>query len=151
MNERVYILRPGDALEKLSAIYKIPVCMIARANGLKAAPVLKPGRKLIIPARCYCDSKKELRVHKVRPGDTIYSISKRYSTVMHEILKCNDLRGPNEIEEGMELIIPPRIYTVSATDSLRDIERRTGVSAEAICRINGIKSVYSGMQLMLPY
>ena len=44
-----------DSLEKLSAMYRVPVCMIMRANGLDGACQLTECRELRIPRKCFCN------------------------------------------------------------------------------------------------
>lgn len=51
---RVHRLKRTDTLEALSAHYRVPVCMILRANGLTGAKDFGRCRVLIIPHADYC-------------------------------------------------------------------------------------------------
>mgnify|MGYP001279758513 CR=1 FL=1 len=51
----VHRLRRTDTLELLSAMYRVPVCMLMRANALDAGCRLSELRELKIPRRCYCN------------------------------------------------------------------------------------------------
>ena len=43
--------------------------------------------------------------HVVKPGDTLYSLSRKYGTTVSKIQKANGLRGTN-IRDGSTLVIP---------------------------------------------
>jgi LysM repeat protein len=55
----IHRLRRTDTLEHLSAMYGVPVCMILRANALKAGCRLPELREIRIPARCHCNRRAE--------------------------------------------------------------------------------------------
>lgn len=44
--------------------------------------------------------------HKVRPGETIYSLARQYNVSPGEIIKANGINNPNLIEVGQTLLIP---------------------------------------------
>lgn len=138
-------------MELLSARYGVPVCMIMRANRKTFLNGIRSGLSVRIPPPDYCAP--NMKRHVVMRGDTVYSLSKKYGVTMQAILRGNGMIHPSEAREGMSILIPPpaRIYTVGATDTLRDAAEKNGVSAEALMNANGgIKSVYRGMQLVIP-
>ncbi len=138
-------------MELLSARYGIPVCMIVRANRKAFLSGIRSGLAVKIPPRDYCSAR--LRSHVVASGETVFSISQKYGVTMQAILKSNGIGHPSALREGISLSIPPcsRIYTVGATDTLNDVARKTGVPAGELSKANGdIKSVYRGMQLIIP-
>lgn len=44
--------------------------------------------------------------HRVRPGETLYRISKAYGVPVSELVAANDIDDPSRIEVGQELRIP---------------------------------------------
>jgi hypothetical protein len=48
-------IRKHDRFEFLSAYYRVPVCMIMRANSLNDAEGFNGLKELKIPKRCYCN------------------------------------------------------------------------------------------------
>tara|TARA_B110000263_G_C15259905_1_gene488340 strand:- start:221 stop:796 length:576 start_codon:yes stop_codon:yes gene_type:complete len=48
---------------------------------------------------------KNFKIHNVKTGDTLYSISKKYQITLEELISENDLND-NNIFVGQELIIP---------------------------------------------
>ena len=100
--------------------------------------------------------------HKVRRGESLWEISRRYGTSIKPILYLNNLRSARFIREGSTLVIPIRsnkkrsaaavkvasmpssgTYTVRSGDTLWDISRRFGVNIKEIIRLN--KLPRSGM------
>lgn len=51
----------------------------------------------------------------VSPGDTLYDLGKRYSISPDLIAKANDLKNPDRLSEGQELLIPLSPDDVEAT------------------------------------
>jgi lipoprotein NlpD len=49
--------------------------------------------------------------HVVRPGETLFSIGRRYGVSPWAIASANNLRNPNRIYAGQCLYIPPRCTT----------------------------------------
>ncbi|WP_231364099.1 type-F conjugative transfer system secretin TraK [Thioalkalivibrio sp. ALMg11] len=47
--------------------------------------------------------------HTVEPGQNLHLIAMSYGISWAELAELNDLQNPNEIEEGMELVLPERL------------------------------------------
>ena len=96
--------------------------------------------------------------HRVRYGETLYSIGRRYGVNAYAIARANHLPNPNCIYAGQVLRIPTchpcrRIHIVVCGETLLRIARRYGVSAWAIARANGIWNlnyIYAGQRLVIP-
>jgi len=101
-------------------------------------------------------------VHVVQPGDTLYSLARRYGTTVEAIRAANGLTG-DAISVGQRLIIPGgssptpegdqyTIYVVRAGDTLYSISRRYDVTVQAIMAANGLTSTHIrvGQQLRIP-
>lgn len=48
----------------------------------------------------------EIRVHTVRPGDTLWSLARRYGVGIDEFVAANDLADPDDLSVGQRLVIP---------------------------------------------
>lgn len=156
----VHNLRRTDRLEMLSAQYRVPVCMIMRANGIKTVKDFERCKRINIPRQCYCnrcedEEKTGLKVYMVAPGDTLFSIAKRHGLTMNILKKANNLSDPESIREGDKLSIPilsGEIYSVREGETIEDIARRRGMLVRRIREKNGLgphQPVYPGMQLLL--
>ena len=47
-----------------------------------------------------------VRMHTVEPGDTLWSLSRRYRVSVDDFVRANDLANPNRLSVGDTLIIP---------------------------------------------
>ncbi|UCH11065.1 MAG: LysM peptidoglycan-binding domain-containing protein [Fidelibacterota bacterium] len=101
----------------------------------------------------------QIRRHRVRRGESLYSISKRYSVPMGAIARANRLRNWHSLRIGQRLEIPvptssvaarqletpstpgmKRIYyTVRPMDTLSEIAESHGVGLSKLRRWNGLR------------
>ena len=96
--------------------------------------------------------------YRMRKGDTVYSLAKRYSTTQSNILAVNpnidDVRNI-PIGEVVTIPLPPQnagIYSVRPGDTLFSIANAQGTTVEKIMDYNFIPSdyiVYPGQQLII--
>ncbi|MCC6435408.1 MAG: LysM peptidoglycan-binding domain-containing protein [Acidimicrobiales bacterium] len=109
-------------------------------------------------------------LYTVRPGDTLYSIAKRFGTTAAELTTRNALVNAGQIRAGSILIVPavpdggaPRFdtqagtvainYTVVSGDTLNSIARRFGTSAATLASSNGISNpntIFVGQVISIP-
>ncbi|MDX1382977.1 MAG: LysM peptidoglycan-binding domain-containing protein [Thermoanaerobaculia bacterium] len=99
-------------------------------------------------------------VHRVRPGETLSQIAAAYRTSVREIVAANNLRSPDRIRPGQELLVPgagpptsrsvarapeadgpPRRieYTVGRGDTLWRLAQRYGTTVGRIQTDNGLR------------
>ena len=101
--------------------------------------------------------------HKVKYGETLYSIGRYYGVNPHYIAKANDLYNPDYIYAGQVLYIPSYGYdndhnnrnyhTVRYGETLSSIGYHYGVSPYAIAKANHIYNldyIYAGQKLYIP-
>lgn len=105
--------------------------------------------------------------YTVQPGDTLYSIARRFGVSIWQLATTNNIANLNLIYVGQVLIIPaggvqpgpgpqpptPTRYTVQPGDTLYSIARRFGVSVWRLASYNGIVNpnyIYVGQVLIIP-
>ncbi len=111
-----YRVRPDDSLWKIARKFGTSVEKLKYANNLSSS-IIRPGQRLKIPARGNVIYVK----HRIRPGENIYVLAKRYGTSIDEIKRANNLKG-SLIIAGKTLSIPQRLsYTY---DVPRDVPRK---------------------------
>ena len=110
IGDQSYILHEVDPKETLFGIsrrYKSPVSDIVNAN-----PVLKEGLKIgqtiKVPFISIAEVPAGSVVHNVVPGETLFSISKKYGVSVESVMKENGLKG-NDLSVGQSLIIEPAV------------------------------------------
>lgn len=82
--------------------------------------------------------------HKVRPKDTLIAIAAQHGITTEALLAANDIRDPNNLELGAQLLIPPREgfrvpvvpHTVIDGDTLLSIAAKYGSSVRKIMAAN---------------
>ena len=77
-------------------------------------------------------------IHTVKPGETLYQISKIYGVSPAKIIENNGIKNPDRISVGKKLLIltPTKSYTVRGGDTLEKISHRFGVSSRELKRRN---------------
>ena len=110
--------------------------------------------------------------HRVRTGQTLSTIARRYRTSVRAIMRANNMRRSNFIRAGKRLKIPQRGYTIAKNsapakraavpstgkhyvrkgDSLWIIAKRYGTTVKKIKKINALSSnhLYIGQRLKIP-
>lgn len=92
---------------------------------------------------------KNLIIYTVTPGDSVYSIARKYGVSPSEITQANRLENPDALVVGQTLVIPGNFtaHTVSAGESMFSIARDYGVSLSALLRANPGITNYERLQI----
>ena len=81
---------------------------------------------------------------RVRKGDTLYSLSKKYDVPMRAIIEENDLKPPYTLSIGQYLVFPrEKKYRVRSGDTLYSIATRHGMTVSSLAKINNISAPYT--------
>lgn len=100
-NSTTYTVKSGDTLYGLANKYNTSVDAIATLNNLSSNN-LSIGQTLKIPISTQNQNEPP---YIVKPGDTLYSIARKYNTTVSELISRNNLKTSN-LKIGQELIIP---------------------------------------------
>lgn len=76
--------------------------------------------------------------YRVQKGETLYSLSSRFSVSVFEIIKENRLKA--DVEEGDILVISlssSRVYEVLPHEDIFVISKKLGVDEERLLSLNG--------------
>ncbi len=160
-----YRVKKGDSLWKIADRYNLYIRDILRANPkLKGKKYLRVGERICIPYKR--KKAKGYIIYRVRPGDTLEKIGKKFGVSWREIKRINGLKSTT-IRVGQKLKIPKRAkvrrvkrrrdviyitYRVRRGDTLEKIGKRFGVSWREIKRVNGLRShiIRVGQKLKIP-
>lgn len=97
-----YIVKPGDTLRGIGEATGAGSDAIARANGLVAPFIVKPGQPLAIPGGRY---------HRIREGETGIAVGRAYGVPWTTIVEANGLSEPFVLRVGQRLVLPGSVVT----------------------------------------
>lgn len=125
-NECTYTVRSGDNLFRIATNHNVSLAELRQANPELSGDLLQPGQILKIPG-CTPGGTTDSNVtapdssasvpppdaapaggttYTVQPGDTLYTIARRFDTTIAAIVQANNLANPNSLSVGQQLIIP---------------------------------------------
>jgi murein DD-endopeptidase MepM/ murein hydrolase activator NlpD len=131
------IVAQGETLESISRRHGVPSGAIMQANNMGPASQVRPGQRLVIPrvqhqmgqAPAVSPPKTRVagplpsgggNVHVTQPGETIYSLARRYQLTPMAIAKANNVGLGYQLKVGERITIPggsgsaPRIAAAPA-------------------------------------
>ena len=164
-----HTVAPGENLYRIGLKYGMSWVTLAAYNNLPNPNYIRVGQVLYIPgggepvptpppappdAPAYVD-------YVVQPGDTLYSIGRKFGVSWVEIAEANGIVNPNLIYAGQVLKIPtsqpetpPAVtHTVKPGETLYRISLQYGVHWLAIAQANHIVPpyvIYPGQVLVIP-
>lgn len=165
-----HTIQQGETLSGIARKYRVSVSTLMRVNGLSGS-LIRAGQNLLVPhasanndpeliaqARKLSELQAALgvsapRQYRVRPGDTLWAISRRYDVTVSQLARANGIRAGDILSIGQRLAIPgtgpsvlasnasptrPAEYTVRRGDSLWEIANRFRVDLGDLMRWNGL-------------
>jgi membrane-bound lytic murein transglycosylase D len=167
-----YILhrvRRGETLSGIASRYHTHVRWIKLANGFRGNRIIA-GKKLKIPQRGAPIAPPRLasarvrsappprRTHRVKRGDSLWNIARRYGTTTERIRSLNHLHTTRlQIGQVLKIRETPKTtslsgktYTVRKGDSPYEIAQKNNISLAKLLQINGLtvqSMIYPGQQL----
>jgi LysM repeat protein len=105
----IHTVRRGDTLSSISERYRIKMSDLMAWNDVRSSDLIHPGQKLIV-ASSEAPTDKVI-VHKVRKGDTVMTIAKKYGASTNTVLKTNGLKARDKIYPGQKIKVPVRANT----------------------------------------
>ncbi|MCW8925107.1 MAG: LysM peptidoglycan-binding domain-containing protein, partial [Xanthomonadales bacterium] len=163
------IVEGGDTLSGLAARHHVPVSVLRTSNNLNS-DLIRVGQKLRLPRDeqllvdpLYVAAANELRqlqsgllaservTHKVRPGESLSVIARRYRVSVRDLQNWNGISNPRKLRAGTTLTVfhspaPSSAraaggtirHTVRSGDSLWSISRRYKVKINDLMRWNDL-------------
>jgi membrane-bound lytic murein transglycosylase D len=101
-----YRIKPGDTLSEIAKTYATSVQELRRQNNL-ANNLIRAGDIIDVRTMARASGKADLRKmsYKVRQGDSLYLIAKRFSLSVADITKWNSLNPKRYLQPGQLLTL----------------------------------------------
>ena len=139
-NSITYIVQKGDTLYSISKRFNISVNDLINTNNLTSTN-LSINQELIIPN----NNNTNDTTYIVQKGDTLYSISKRFSVSVNDLINTNNLTSTT-LSINQELIIPNNnntndtTYTVQKGDTLYSISKKFNTTIDNLSNKNNLST-----------
>ncbi len=184
---RYYTVRSGDNLSRIAANNGTTVATLCRLNGISSKSILRIGQRLIVrdgikPTTTTTTAATSTTTtttttksttsspatpgateqYKVKSGDNLTHIAKRYNTTVTELCALNNISSRSTLRVGQILLVPstggsagsstsspataassstaPQYHIVKSGDTLSHIAQRYGTTVSKICKLNNISS-----------
>jgi len=174
-------VKRGETVYSIARKYGVSVACVRSYNRLGSKKKLVQGRRLTIPVaggEKYADGKSGRQYdraqltssgrYKVKKGDTLSMVSRRFNVPINQLKEMNDLRG-GEIYAGQSLIVKKQKvkkskiskkvlsskdidklgadkYIVTKNDSLHAIAKKNNTNVTTLMKLNNI----SGNEKLIP-
>ncbi len=104
-----YVVQPGDTLWSIATRFGTSVDVLTARNGLADPDRLVVGQVLLVPGPstvAVAAAQAGGLTYAVQPGDTVWSIGRRFGVSPSAIIAANGLANPNLLAVGQLLRIP---------------------------------------------
>ena len=158
-NKNTYTVKEGDTIYSIARANGVSPKALMAANDIKDGDILSIGRLLTIPSsdktsdndikmmpdipkvqleRLEYLNIKENGNYKVKPGDNIYAIAKKYKVEPVVIMNLNSLDENSVLNVGRVLKIPPT-RTPKNINNLKSVSAAMGVSYDFILKMKRLE------------
>jgi murein DD-endopeptidase MepM/ murein hydrolase activator NlpD len=113
----------GETVDSIARRHGVPASAILQTNGIRDASQIRPGQRLVIPRHVTSGTQTASRfsspaaggkVHIVRSGETLMSISRRTGVSVTALARANRLHTTSRLSVGDRLTIPSGGYAVAS-------------------------------------
>lgn len=102
----VHTVRRGESLGRIAGRYKTTVAALTRLNNIRKPSLIRVGQKIRVAGRANEAAPRTYVKHKVRRGQTLGSIARRYGTSVATLKRLNGVRNVRLLQIGQVLRVP---------------------------------------------
>lgn len=142
-----YAIKSGDTLGEIAKKFGVTVDNLVAWNNIENKNLIKVGQVLTV--------KNGTTSYTVKSGDNLHTIASKFGTTADSLATLNEIGNPNLIRvgqvlkiNGTEVITAPSakptntqvVYTIKSGDTLSEIAKKYGTTADTVARTNGISN-----------
>lgn len=133
-----YVIRRGDTLGEIGQRFNVSLSDILAVNPGLDPGNLQIGMVICIPRPGTCPTG---RSYTIQPGDTFYSIARRFNVSLDALLAANPFTNPDQLYVGQQICIPlncsgNRSYMILPGENLVSIAEKFVVRVSDILAVN---------------
>lgn len=102
-----YPVKPGDTLGGIASLYGTTVQTLRSLNGLTGTTI-RAGQRLLVPRAGIGGTITEWGRYRVRRGDTLWSVARRFKVSQEDLQRANAILDPRSLTPGQMLWLPAR-------------------------------------------
>ena len=102
----VHTVRRGESLDRIARRYKTTVAALTRLNNIRKPSLIRVGQKIRVAGHANEAVPRTYVKHKVRRGQTLGSIARRYGTSVATLKRLNGVRNVRLLQIGQVLRVP---------------------------------------------
>lgn len=102
----VHTVRRGESLDRIARRYKTTVAALTRLNNIRKPSLIRVGQKIRVAGHANEAAPRKYVKHKVRRGQTLGSIARRYGTSVATLKRLNGVRNVRLLQIGQVLRVP---------------------------------------------
>lgn len=155
-----YKVRRGDNLYKIAKRLGISVSTLKSLNNIRGSKILvgqrlrTKGRSIASTPSSGKSSSSRTAIHKVRRGENLTLIARRYGTSVAKLNKLNRFKR-KVLFVGQRVKVPykeVKRYTVRRGDNLNKIANKFGVTVSMLKQANNLRSsrIFAGQKVVIP-
>ncbi|MCG8341316.1 MAG: LysM peptidoglycan-binding domain-containing protein [Chlorobiales bacterium] len=147
-------VRRGESLGLIARKYGVSVSKLVSWNNLGRKRTIYPGQRLKVQGVASRTSSRKPSYHKVRRGESLGLIAKKYGVSVSKLASWNNLGRKRTIYPGqkLKLFAAAKIHKVRRGESLVRIARKYGVSVSQLVSWNNLgrkRTIYPGQKLTI--
>jgi membrane-bound lytic murein transglycosylase D len=134
--QKIHVVQQGESLGSIARMYRAYISQLIAWNNLKDAEVT-PGQKLIVfgspdtvtssqPERVRHEetrpiARKTIERHRVKRGETLAAIARKYNTTVQRLASLNNLSGRKRIVPGQRIKVEGEVTVSESSSSSRNV------------------------------
>lgn len=132
---RIYQVEYGDTIDSIARKTNTSPNNIKNINGFNNDSDLVVGSLIIVPK----ESNQLFETYRVKQGDSIYAIAKKYNVDPDTLLLLNGLNKDDYIYPNQEITVPNKdvvVYVTKEGDTIDGIINNLGIDADTFNKEN---------------
>jgi LysM repeat protein len=157
----VHTVSKGETVTEIARKHGASTDAVLKTNGLGPDEPIYPGQEILVALSAGEIAPGEIVIHKVKEGETLWGIARKYAASLNRVREMNGLSGSDTIYPGQRLAITASKpswdktieYTVNRGDTISGIAKKYGVSVKSLLETNSRRAkdiIYPGQIIRIP-